>query len=186
MSAGGVLVVFLAVLAGAVLIHSGLGKLISPKDLAGTIDDLGANPTRGSVVIARALGLVEVCLGSLALLTGNGIVAVGIIALGFSFSVVGLYVFFTGKVVQCNCFGSLGSSSQLGLKQLGQFPLWLVGGWALSTDLDVAPSTLTDARVGMLAAAVALVSLGNVVALFRALAPARETRLALAPRGSFG
>lgn len=175
----------LAVLAAsAVLLVSGLVKVVSPGPITGTLAALWSRATgrpgrSRPLVLGRMLGLVEVGLAAWIALARSvpAALAVGVFALGLA--AAGVIGARGADDLPCACFG--GHDRSLGYLHVAQLPLWVAAAWCVQARTDLAADL--DGRLAMLAAAAALASGFHVARMWTALAPtARGRRQAAAER----
>ena len=157
------------VVAGMVLVVSGVAKVRSPQGTRSALDGLGLAVPASAV---RALGAVEVALGVAASVWGGAVVAVAVGLLYAAFAVVAVLMIRSGDVADCGCFGSAESDAPPGPLHVGidlVFAGLALAGAALGSGGAV---TMVDASV--IEGLVALVGCGvaayGVVALLTVVA----------------
>ena len=81
---------------------------------------------------ARTPETIELLLAGAIVMAGSAWVASVVIAFGGIAAAAGVRALYLGKEILCNCFGERrGRNDMLGLRQLIQFPYWLMVAWSV-------------------------------------------------------
>lgn len=156
-----------------VLLWSALDKLGNRSDLARTLAAL-----TGHTTLANALAPAVPCLEFVAVLLivfrAPSVVSATLLAfLGTTFALAGAWALRTHQVLPCACFGA--RHGQLGWRQIGALPLWLL---AAAGTLTIESFAVRDRALALSAISVALCVV-RAASAYRGWAGARGDRRAL-------